>query len=69
MDIQTLKKHTIDTIIKYPSLSYDVKDMYELAITEIEEGGSERTECDRAIDAIDEIVNEYEMQLKHKFQS
>jgi hypothetical protein len=59
MNIQTLKAEAIKIIKEFPDLADDVKDLFELAMTEIEEGGSESHECQLAINDMEELVKEY----------
>jgi hypothetical protein len=59
MNIQTLKAEAIKIIKEFPDLADDVKDLFELAKTEIEEGGSESHECQLAINDMEELVKEY----------
>lgn len=47
-----------EKIISYPKLSSEIEDFYWLAISEIEEGGSEIHEIDLAINSIEELINE-----------
>jgi hypothetical protein len=58
MDIKQLKEHAKGIIQKYPALKDQVIDLFELAMTEIEEGGSESHECQLAINDMDELVSE-----------
>jgi hypothetical protein len=59
MNIQTLKAEALKIIKEIPDLADDVKDLFELAMTEIEEGGSESHECQLAINDMEELVKEY----------
>ena len=59
MNIQTLKAEALKIIKEIPDLEGDVKDLFELAMTEIEEGGSESHECQLAINDMEELVKEY----------
>ena len=59
MNIQTLKAEALKIIKEFPDLADDVKDLFELAMTEIEEGGSESHECQLAINDMEELVKEY----------
>jgi hypothetical protein len=59
MNIQTLKAEALKIIKEIPDLEGEVKDLFELAMTEIEEGGSESQECQLAINDMEELVKEY----------
>lgn len=59
MNIQTLKAEATRIIKDWPSLKNEVIDLFELAMTEIEEGGSESHECQLAINDMEELVKEY----------
>ena len=59
MNIQTLKAEAARIIKDWPSLKDEVIDLFELAMTEIEEGGSESHECQLAINDMEELVKEY----------
>jgi hypothetical protein len=59
MNIQALKAEAIRIIKEIPDLENEVRDLFELAMTEIEEGGSESHECQLAINDMEELVKEY----------
>ena len=59
MNIQTLKQEASRIIKDIPALEDEVRDLFELAMTEIEEGGSESHECQLAINDMEELVKEY----------
>jgi hypothetical protein len=58
MNIKQLKEHAQGIIQNHPILKDEVIELFELAMTEIEEGGSESHECQLAINDMDELVNE-----------
>lgn len=58
MNTEEFKMWVIDNIKKNPTLKSDIIDLYQLALSEIEEGGSERNEIDHAIHDINELINE-----------
>lgn len=58
MDIKTLKKYCIEKIDQYPELADQIRDFYSLALSEIEEGGSESHECELAWSDIEGMINE-----------
>lgn len=47
-----------DMINLHPDKRTDILDFFWLAMSEIEEGGSERMEIDRAKNDIEELINE-----------
>lgn len=59
MNIQTLKAEAARIIKEIPALDHEIRDLFELAMTEIEEGGSESHECQLAINDMEELVKEY----------
>lgn len=59
MNIQTLKAEATRIIKEVPDLKDEVIDLFELAMTEIEEGGSESHECQLAINEMEELVKEH----------
>jgi len=58
MNIKQLKEHAQGIIQNHPILKDEVVELFELAMSEIEEGGSESHECQLAINDMDELVNE-----------
>lgn len=67
MTIENLKAETLQLIDKYPELRTEFKDFFYLAISEIEEGGSERHECDLASSDMQDLVKEFEKKNGKKF--
>ena len=59
MNIQTLKAEAARIIKEIPALDHEIRDLFELAMTEIEEGGSESHECQLAINDMEELVKEH----------
>ena len=51
-----LYKFVQQCILEYPSKKEIIKDIYYLALTEIEEGGSESHECQLAVNDIQEMI-------------
>jgi hypothetical protein len=51
-----LYKFVQQCMLEYPSKKEIIKDIYYLALSEIEEGGSEMHECQLAINDIQEII-------------
>jgi hypothetical protein len=60
MDIQYLRTYCKEKIRQNPGLQDEIVELYNLAMSEIEEGGSERKEVDSAISSIDELINGWE---------
>ena len=58
MTIYQLKQYCKETIAQHPSLEEDIKDLLDLAIYEIEEGGSEEHEIQLCISDIEAIIKE-----------
>ncbi len=55
---QDIKKYATDMILKYPTLKDMIIDLYQLCMTEIEEGGSEHHEFDLFQRDVDELIEE-----------
>jgi ERCC4-related helicase len=58
MNKQTLKEVAISIIKEFPDLKSEIQDLYSLALSEIEEGGSESHECQLAINDMNELVKD-----------
>jgi hypothetical protein len=56
MDLANLRFRAQQIIKDHPHLRDEVVDLFELAISEIEEGGSEVMECERALSDMEELV-------------
>jgi hypothetical protein len=61
MNLKTLKEKTEGFLIEHPQLSEEIKDLYYLALDEIEEGGSESHECELAYNDMLEVIKTIEM--------
>lgn len=57
MTLTDLKKYAENMSVKYPEHDEQIRDLYFLAVTEVEDGESETHECELAISDIDELVN------------
>ena len=57
MTLPDLKKYAEGVSKQYPQLDDEVRDLYFLAVTEVEDGESEANECELAISDIDELIN------------
>jgi hypothetical protein len=57
MTLQELKSYAEEMSVKYPQLNDEIRDLYFLAVTEVEDGESEAHECELAISDIDELIN------------
>ena len=53
-----LAQYCIDNIKKYPKIEYEIKSFYELAIDEIEQGGSEVHEFESCHLSIEELIED-----------
>jgi hypothetical protein len=58
MNLQALKSEVIKSINENPDLKSEILDFYYLAVSEIEEGGSESHECELAYNDIVELIKE-----------
>lgn len=58
MDIEILKLRTREFIRDFPQYREEFVDYYELALSEIEEGGSENHECDMAYNSMLDIIKD-----------
>lgn len=58
MDLQQLKAEAIRIIKAKPELKSEIQDLFSLAISEIEEGGSESHECELAYNDMVELENQ-----------
>ncbi len=67
MNTQTLKQEANRIIKEIPALEDEVRDLFDLAMSEIEEGGSESHECQLAINDMEELVKEY-MRKTHSLE-
>jgi hypothetical protein len=57
MNLQQLRTYCKGMIDKHPHLTDEIRDLFSLAVSEIEEGGSETHECHLAYEDINELVN------------
>lgn len=58
MNRYEFKMWVINTIKTNPTLKSDIIDFYQLALSEIEEGGSEQHEISLAVNDINSLINE-----------
>ena len=58
MTLSDLKEYAEGVSKQYPQLDDEVRDLYFLAVTEVEDGESEAHECELAIGSIDELIAE-----------
>lgn len=58
MKIHQLKQYCKETIAQHPSFKEEIMDLLDLAISEIEEGGSEEHEIQLCISDIEFIIKE-----------
>lgn len=57
MTLSELRKESLRLVKEHPQHANDIWDFYSLAVSEIEEGGSESHECDLAYNDINELIN------------
>lgn len=57
MNLEQLRTYCKQMIDKHPHLTEDIRDLFSLAVSEIEEGGSEAHECHLAYEDINELIN------------
>jgi len=57
MNLQQLKTEAIRIITAKPELKSEIQDLYSLAVSEIEEGGSESHECQLAYSDMTDLEN------------
>lgn len=55
--MENLKSFVIETIQKYPHLKDEVVDLYELCLSEIEEGGSTTHEIELCLSDIQDLID------------
>lgn len=58
MGVKELRELTLRLIDQYPHKSDEIRELYSLALSEIEEGGSEVHECSLAWNDMLECVDE-----------
>ena len=58
MTLSNLKTYAEGISKQYPQLDDEVRDLYFLAVTEVEDGESENNECELAISSIKELISE-----------
>ena len=58
MNLQQLKSEALRIIKANPDLKEEIQDLYSLAVSEIEEGGSETHECELAYNDMVELENQ-----------
>lgn len=58
MELQQFRDYIKEQTVKYPLLKEEILDLYELAITEIEEGGSAGHEIYLCEESIKQLIDE-----------
>ena len=58
MKIKELVRYCQDSILKYPIIESEIRDFYQLAIDEIEQGGSQEHECELAYFDIKALIQD-----------
>jgi hypothetical protein len=59
MNLEQLKQMTKQLIVTHPTLKEELVDLFQLAVDEIDEGGSEMHECHLAYQDMMELVDEH----------
>jgi len=60
MTLQELKLYAEEMSAKYPQLDDEIRDLYFLAVTEVEDGESEWNECELAWADINSLIEDNE---------
>jgi hypothetical protein len=68
MNVQTLRQLTKELLDKHPSYAEEFEALFFLALSEIEEGGSEQHECELAYNDMLNIVNNITEEYDNTFQ-
>lgn len=58
MELQQFRDYIKEQTVKYPLLKEEILDFYELAINEIEEGGSPIHEIELCLESIKQLIDE-----------
>lgn len=58
MELQEFKNYINEEIVKYPLLKEEILDFYQLAIDEIDEGGSATHEIELCQESIKQLIDE-----------
>ena len=58
MNLTELFSFCQDKIKEFPELKEDIIDLYQLAVDEVDEGGSEHHECELAFNEINDIIKD-----------
>ena len=66
MNLAELKKIAVQLIEKYPALKTEIVELYQLAVDEVEEGGSEMHESPLSYQDMMNLVDEYNEDQKGK---
>lgn len=59
MRLDQLANHCLEMIQEFPAIENEIKDLFQLAVDEIEQGESEPHECEMCYMAIEEEIQEY----------
>jgi len=57
MTLRELYQYCQEVVEKHPSLGSEIMEFYDLAVMEVEDGGSENHECELAVSDIEDLVN------------
>ena len=58
MTLKELKKYCVEIIQQHPHHEMEIRDFYDLAEMEVEDGGSENHECELAMSDIEDLVTQ-----------
>ena len=58
MTLKELASKTKELIHEHPSSKEELLELYYLAVSEVEEGGSENHKCELALNSMYELINE-----------
>jgi len=61
MDLDRLKQMTVQLMANHPEHKEELMELYQLAVDEIEEGGSEAHECELAISDMEYLIENGEL--------
>ena len=59
MDIQYAQTKRLEALQSHPNLKDDINDLFELMLSEIEEGGSETHEVELFLNDLESLLNSF----------
>jgi len=57
MTLQDLQKYCVEKIKQHPHHEMAIRNFYDLAVMEVEDGSSEAHECELAVSDIEDLIN------------